>query len=31
MSETDLAEVWARSLAELAGMQIEPHSGPGSS
>jgi chromosomal replication initiator protein len=24
MSETDLAEVWARSLAELAGMQIEP-------
>jgi chromosomal replication initiator protein len=25
MSETDLAEVWARSLAELTGMQIEPH------
>jgi chromosomal replication initiator protein len=25
MSETDLAEVWARSLAELADMQIEPH------
>jgi chromosomal replication initiator protein len=24
MSETDLAEVWARSLAELAEMQIEP-------
>jgi chromosomal replication initiator protein len=24
MSETDLAEVWARSLDELAGMQIEP-------
>jgi chromosomal replication initiator protein len=24
MSEADLAEVWARSLAELAGMQIEP-------
>jgi chromosomal replication initiator protein len=24
MSERDLAEVWARSLAELAGMQIEP-------
>ena len=25
MSETDLAEVWARSLDELATMQIEPH------
>ena len=25
MSETDLAEVWARSLEELATMQIEPH------
>ncbi len=25
MSEDDLAEVWARSLADLAGMQIEPH------
>jgi len=25
MSETDLAEIWARSLAELADMQIEPH------
>jgi chromosomal replication initiator protein len=25
MSDTDLAEVWARSLAELSGMQIEPH------
>ena len=25
MSEDDLAEVWARSLAELAEMQIEPH------
>ncbi|MGO9504056.1 MAG: chromosomal replication initiator protein DnaA [Streptosporangiaceae bacterium] len=25
MSETDLAQVWARSLAELADMQIEPH------
>jgi chromosomal replication initiator protein len=25
MSEADLAEIWARSLAELAGMQIEPH------
>src|SRR5215470_7257741 len=24
MSETDLAEVWAKSLDELAGMQIEP-------
>jgi chromosomal replication initiator protein len=24
VSETDLAEVWARSLDELAGMQIEP-------
>ena len=24
MSEADLAEVWARSLNELAGMQIEP-------
>ena len=24
MSEADLAEVWARSLEELAGMQIEP-------
>ena len=24
MSEADLAEVWARSLHELAGMQIEP-------
>jgi len=24
MSETDLAEVWARSLDELTGMQIEP-------
>src|SRR5271170_6821969 len=24
MSEADLAEVWARSLDELAGMQIEP-------
>src|SRR5215472_8265124 len=24
MTETDLAEVWARSLDELAGMQIEP-------
>jgi chromosomal replication initiator protein len=24
MSETDLAEVWARSLGELAGMQLEP-------
>ena len=24
MSETDLAEIWARSLDELAGMQIEP-------
>jgi chromosomal replication initiator protein len=23
--EDDLAEVWARSLADLAGMQIEPH------
>jgi chromosomal replication initiator protein len=25
VSETDLAEVWARSLEELATMQIEPH------
>jgi chromosomal replication initiator protein len=25
MSEDDLAEVWARSLADLAGMQIEAH------
>src|SRR5580692_3033847 len=25
MSEDDLADVWARSLADLAGMQIEPH------
>src|SRR6516162_8404102 len=25
MSETDLAEVWAKSLDELAGMQIEPY------
>ena len=25
MSDADLAEVWARSLAELANMQIEPH------
>ncbi|HEX4059671.1 MAG TPA: chromosomal replication initiator protein DnaA [Streptosporangiaceae bacterium] len=25
MSETDLAEVWARSLDDLNGMQIEPH------
>ena len=25
MSEADLAEVWARSLEELATMQIEPH------
>jgi chromosomal replication initiator protein len=25
VSETDLAQVWARSLAELADMQIEPH------
>ncbi|HEY2550497.1 MAG TPA: chromosomal replication initiator protein DnaA [Streptosporangiaceae bacterium] len=25
MSEADLAQVWARSLEELAGMQIEPH------
>jgi chromosomal replication initiator protein len=25
MSESDLAEIWARSLAELAEMQIEPH------
>jgi chromosomal replication initiator protein len=25
MSETDLAEVWARSLDELATMHIEPH------
>jgi chromosomal replication initiator protein len=25
MSETDLAQIWARSLAELADMQIEPH------
>src|ERR1700735_2452590 len=25
MSEADLAEVWARSLEELAEMQIEPH------
>jgi chromosomal replication initiator protein len=25
VSETDLAEVWARSLDELATMQIEPH------
>jgi chromosomal replication initiator protein len=25
MSEADLAQVWARSLAELADMQIEPH------
>src|ERR1039458_3821621 len=25
MSETDLTEVWARSLDELATMQIEPH------
>ncbi len=25
MSEDDLAKVWARSLADLAGMQIEPH------
>ena len=25
MSESDLAQVWARSLAELADMQIEPH------
>jgi chromosomal replication initiator protein len=25
MSEADLAKVWARSLEELAGMQIEPH------
>src|ERR1700729_477450 len=24
MSEADLAEIWARSLDELAGMQIEP-------
>src|SRR6201985_3950321 len=25
MSETDLAEVWARSLEDLNGMQIEAH------
>jgi chromosomal replication initiator protein len=25
MSDDDLADVWARSLADLAGMQIEPH------
>jgi chromosomal replication initiator protein len=25
VSEADLAQVWARSLEELAGMQIEPH------
>src|SRR6202163_275324 len=25
MSEADLAEIWARSLEELAEMQIEPH------
>ncbi len=25
MSETDLAQVWARALEELAEMQIEPH------
>src|ERR1700723_3573766 len=25
MSETDRAEVWARSLDDLNGMQIEPH------
>src|SRR5215469_9315526 len=25
MSETDLAEVWARSLDDLNGMHIEPH------
>ncbi len=25
MSEADLAQVWARSLAQLADMQIEPH------
>src|ERR1700691_6207494 len=25
MREDDLAEVWARSLADLADMQIEPH------
>src|SRR5579862_1440427 len=25
MSEDDLADVWARSLADLAEMQIEPH------
>jgi chromosomal replication initiator protein len=25
MSETDLAEVWARSLDDLSGMQLEPH------
>src|SRR5581483_3174371 len=25
MTNTDLAEVWARSLEELATMQIEPH------
>ena len=30
MSETDLAEVWARSLEELATMQIELTSGRGS-
>ena len=25
MSQTDLAEVWARSLEELSDLQIEPH------